>query len=95
MGAPGLAALAGSLAAAAAFFAASLRVMTAAWGEAFQAALLHLYYYSGAATRMLGKVPGMGQPEDTPLVFTLLFLAVVLVQRELFDGWPLRRAERT
>ena len=68
-------------------------VRTVAVGAA--AALLHVYYYSGAATRMLGKVPGMGQPEDTPLVYTLLFLAVVLVQRELFDGWPLRRAERS
>jgi hypothetical protein len=56
------------------------------------AIVLHLYYYSGAATRMLGKVPGMGQPEDTPLVWTLLFLSVVLVQRDLFGGWPLRRA---
>ncbi len=59
------------------------------------AALLHLSYYSGVATRMLGKVPGIAQPEDTSLVFTLLFLSVVLVQRELFDGWPLRTAERT
>lgn len=58
------------------------------------AALLHVYYYSWAATRMLGKVPGIGQAEDTSLVFTLLFLAVVLVQRELFAGWPLRRGGR-
>lgn len=57
------------------------------------AAALHLFYYSSAATRLLGKVPGMAQPEDTPLVWTLLFLAVVLVQRDLFVGWPLRRAE--
>jgi len=55
------------------------------------AAVLHVFYDSGAATRLLGKVPGVGQPEDTPLVWTLLFLAVVLVQRDLFDGWPLRR----
>lgn len=57
------------------------------------AALLHVFYYSDVATRLLGKVPGMAQPEDTPLVFTLLFLAVVLVQRDLFDRWPLRRRE--
>jgi hypothetical protein len=57
------------------------------------AAALHLFYYSSAATRLLGKVPGMAQPEDTPLVWTLLFLAVVLVQRDLFLGWPLRRPE--
>lgn len=57
------------------------------------AGALHAFYYSGAATQLLGKVPGMAQPEDTPLVWTLLFLAVVLVQRELFGGWPLRRRE--
>jgi hypothetical protein len=55
------------------------------------AAGLYLFYYSSAATRLLGKVPGIAQPEDTPLVWTLLFLAVVLVQRDLFGGWPLRR----
>jgi hypothetical protein len=57
------------------------------------AAALHLFYYSSAATRLLGKVPGIAQPEDTSLVWTLLFLAVVLVQRDLFAGWPLRRPE--
>jgi len=55
------------------------------------AGVLHLFYYSPIATRMLGKVQGMAQPEDTPLVWTLLFVAVVLVQRDLFGGWPLRR----
>jgi hypothetical protein len=55
------------------------------------AAALHVFYYSGAATRLLGKVPGIAQPEDTSLVWTLLFLAVVLVERDLFGGWPLRR----
>lgn len=57
------------------------------------AAMLHVFYYSSWATLLLGKVPGMAQPEDTPLVFTLLFLSVVLVQRDLLGGWPLRRRE--
>jgi hypothetical protein len=57
------------------------------------AAALYVFYYSSAATRLLGKVPGIAQPEDTPLVWTLLFLAVVLVERDLFGGWPLRREE--
>lgn len=57
------------------------------------AALLHLFYYSALATRLLGKVQGVAQPEDTPLVWSLLFLAVVLVQRDLLAGWPLRRRE--
>jgi hypothetical protein len=55
------------------------------------AAALHVAYYSPLATRVLGKVPGMAQPEDTPLVWTLLVLALVLVQRDFFAGWPLRR----
>jgi AAT family amino acid transporter len=54
---------------------------------------LHLFYYSEAATRLLGKVAGIAQPEDSPLVWTFLFLAVILIQRDLFDGWPLRRGE--
>jgi amino acid transporter, AAT family len=144
----GLVAFVGSLVVGALLFALALRVMSGAWGEAFQggqytdapwfrylhvgeiagfvvlaafgldtffgtprtasaralrtvlvlagAALLHVYYYSWAATRMLGKVPGIGQAEDTPLVWTLLFLSVILVQRDLFGGWPLRRqGERT
>jgi len=141
----GLAAFAGSLLVGGVLFTASLKAMSAFWGEPFQggqytdapyfrhlhaaeisgflvlsafaldtffgavrgaagrairtavalgaAAALHVFYYSGAATRLLGKVPGMAQPEDTSLVWTLLFLAVVLVQRDLFGGWPLRRGE--
>jgi AAT family amino acid transporter len=70
----------------------AVRTLLAAGG----AGLLYVYYYSEAATRMLGKVQGIAQPEDTPLVFTLLFLSVVLVQRDLLDGWPLSRGtERT
>ncbi len=67
----------------------AVRTAVAAGGVA----ALHLFYYSDAATRLLGKVPGIAQPEDTSLVWTLLFLAVVLVQRDLFAGWPLRRGE--
>jgi len=69
--------------------ARSIRTLFAIAG----AGVLHLFYYSPIATRMLGKVQGMAQPEDTPLVWTLLFVAVVLVQRDLFGGWPLRRGE--
>jgi len=59
------------------------------------AAGLYVFYYSAAANRLLGKVQGVAQPEDTPLVWTLLFLSVVLVQRDFFEGWPLgvRRSE--
>ncbi len=58
------------------------------------AAALHLLYYSSLGDRLLGKVRGFAQPEDTPLVWTLLVLALVLAQREFFGRWPLRaRAE--
>lgn len=53
------------------------------------AAALYLFYYSAVATRLLGKVQGVAQPEDTPLVWALLFLVVVLVQRDFLQGWPL------
>ncbi|MCW5700544.1 MAG: hypothetical protein KIT00_11955, partial [Rhodospirillales bacterium] len=54
-------------------------------------AILYVFYYSELSTLLLGKVPGVGQPEDTPLVWTLLFLSVVLIQLEFFQGWPLTR----
>ena len=53
----------------------------------------YLFYYSEASTLLLGKVPGVGQPEDTPLVWTLLFLAVLLMQLEFFRRWPLPAVE--
>lgn len=54
------------------------------------AAALYVFYYSAAANRLLGKVQGVAQPEDTPLVWAFLFLTIVLVQRDFFDGWPLQ-----
>ena len=56
-------------------------------------AAAYLFYYSSAGTALLGRVPGIGQPEDTPLVWTLLFIAVVLCQLEFFRGWPLTRMD--
>lgn len=58
------------------------------------AAAAYLFYYSSAGTALLGRVPGIGQPEDTPLVWTLLFIAVVLCQMEFFRGWPLAASAR-
>jgi AAT family amino acid transporter len=52
--------------------------------------LFYWFYYSPLATFFLAKVPGFAQPGDTPLVFTLLFLSVVLIQRDFFSGWPLQ-----
>lgn len=69
--------------------AAAIRTLAAAAGGA----ILYVFYYSNLSTLLLGKVPGVGQPEDTPLVWTLLFLSVVLIQLEFFQRWPLRRSE--
>jgi hypothetical protein len=51
--------------------------------------VLYLFYYSPASTFLLGKVPGMAQPDDTPLVWTMLFLSVVMIQADFFEGWPM------
>lgn len=53
--------------------------------------LFYWFYYSPLATFFLSKVEGFAQPGDTPLVFTLLFLCVVLIQRNFFAGWPLKK----
>jgi amino acid transporter, AAT family len=55
--------------------------------------LFYAFYYSPLATFFLAKVPGIAQPGDSPLVFTMLFLCVILIQRDLFYGWPLQRRD--
>jgi hypothetical protein len=55
--------------------------------------LFYWFYYSSLATFFLAKVPGIAQPDDKPLVFTFLFLCVVLIQRDFFHGWPLQRRD--
>lgn len=53
--------------------------------------VLHCFYYSRLTTILLGKVQGMAQPDDTPLVWTLLFLSIILIQVYFFEGWPLSK----
>jgi len=53
--------------------------------------LFHLFYYSSATVFFLGKVPGMAQPDDAPLVWVLLFLSMIVVHSDFFDGWPLKK----
>jgi hypothetical protein len=53
--------------------------------------LFYWFYYSPLATFFLAKVPGIAQPGDTPLVWTILFLSVVMVQADFFEGWPLKK----
>ncbi|BEQ13207.1 hypothetical protein [Desulfoferula mesophila] len=56
--------------------------------------LIYWFYYSSLSRAVLGKVPGWAQPGDSPLVWTLLFLTVVLIQGQFFHNWPLRSAGR-
>ena len=51
--------------------------------------LFYGFYYSPAATFFLSKVPGFAQPGDTSLVWTILFLSVIMVQVDFFGSWPL------
>lgn len=53
--------------------------------------LINFFYYSPATTFFLGKVPGVGQPDDSPLVWTILFLCLILIHRDFWGAWPLRR----
>jgi hypothetical protein len=53
--------------------------------------LFYGFYYSPAANFFLSKVPGFAQPADTSLVWTILFLSVIMVQVDFFEGWPLRQ----
>jgi hypothetical protein len=48
------------------------------------------FYYSPLATFFLAKVPGIAQPGDTSLVWTILFLSIIMIQVDFFDGWPLK-----
>lgn len=55
--------------------------------------LFYAFYYSPLATTVLAKVPGIAQPGDTPLVWTFLFIAVIMIHDSFFNAWPCRRAE--
>lgn len=52
--------------------------------------LIRAFYYSAGSTYVLGKVPGIANPDDTPLVWTILFLSVIMIQAEFFNRWPLK-----
>jgi len=58
-------------------------------------ALVYLFYYSNATVFFLGKVPGIAQPDDTPLVWTILFLSIIAVHCDFFEGWPLKKDRGT
>lgn len=52
---------------------------------------LHTFYYSPLSTTILGRLPGFGQPEDTPIVWVFMFVSVIIIQVEFFEGWPLKK----
>lgn len=55
--------------------------------------LIYLFYYSPATIFFLGCETGRGYPADTPLAWVMLFLCIIMIQEEFFQGWPLRRTE--
>jgi amino acid transporter, AAT family len=55
--------------------------------------VIWFFYYSSATVYLLGKVPGIGQPDDTPLVWTMLFLSLILIQSQFFRGRPLKTSQ--
>ena len=54
--------------------------------------LFYAFYYSSLATIVLAKVPGVAQPGDTPLVWTFLFISMMMLHTHFFHTWPLKRA---
>jgi amino acid transporter, AAT family len=52
---------------------------------------IHTFYYSSFAGIVFGRLPGFGQPEDTPIVWLFMFVSVIIIQMEFFEGWPLRK----
>ena len=68
---------------------AALRTLVAFLGGG----LIYGFYYSDLSVKLLGKVPGIAQPDDTPLVWTMLFLSVVIVHGQFFNSWPAKRSD--
>lgn len=54
-------------------------------------AILIMWFYYAAGPMLLGTVPGIAQPEDTPLCWTFLMLSIVMMHRYFFGGYPLGR----
>jgi len=57
--------------------------------------LVYFFYYSPATIFFLGCETGRGYPEDTPLAWAMLFLGIILIQEEFFQGHPLKRTEKS
>ena len=55
--------------------------------------LIYWFYYSPLTTFFLARVQGFAQPDDKSLVWVLLFLSIIMIQWEFFEGWPLKKGE--
>jgi len=55
--------------------------------------LIYWFYYSPLTTFFLARVQGFAQPDDKSLVWTLLFLSIIMIQWEFFEGWPLKKSK--
>jgi AAT family amino acid transporter len=53
--------------------------------------LIYWFYYSPLAVFFLARVEGFAQPDDKSLVWVLLFLSIIMIQWEFFEGWPLKK----
>jgi AAT family amino acid transporter len=51
---------------------------------------LLMWFYYAAGPSLLGTVPGIGQPEDTPLCWTFFMISFVLMHRHFFNAAPVR-----
>ena len=52
---------------------------------------LVMWFYYAAGPAVLGTVPGIAQPEDTPLCWSFFLISFMLLHRNFFNSFPLRR----
>jgi hypothetical protein len=54
--------------------------------------LLRWFYYAeGIGAAFLDRVPGIAQPDDTSLAWTILMISLILAYERFFNAFPLRR----
>jgi len=53
-------------------------------------AVLFMWFYYAAGPIFLGTVPGIAQPEDTPLCWSFLMVSFMLIHRYFFNAAPLK-----
>lgn len=49
------------------------------------------YYNDSIGPKFVDRVPGIGNMDDTALCWGLMTVAMLLVHRKFFGGWPMRR----